>query len=332
MIEIKFGTREDAVKAVKVLSKFSNPRIGKKLEFRTQDECYLNLGYDQASLKLKEAKKIIEKSMENGDNPAEYLLKALDLLKMLFESGKYLELVDVEEADEIEDKLFEVSEELKDIKNLKKEIEEGSEEFMKILSKRLEQTKEEDEELNFPPKEILIKIAKLNQMRDFLLKPIIESLFRHSGAEDPYKSFVENVYLNVTGIADFFEEDIRIKISSEVHVSYILNMDIGYIFQEEEFLNALSRLPILNEEVFDEVTVISTIAEEILSTLKVMRKAKYEKFVHKVAEKINETVYNTGDFDISTRIHEDVVEFVIKDLDRVGLIKTKGKRIIKYAT
>ncbi|NYB51662.1 MAG: hypothetical protein A4E26_00670 [Methanobacterium sp. PtaU1.Bin097] len=371
MIEIEFDSVEDATEAVRELHYLGRAKIEKKIHHDVSKHYYLNSAYEKALDELKNAEKIFETNKEYRnnvyveENPADYLYIALTVLKKLFESGKFKELVN-KNPSEAEDRLFEIdaemdlNEKFRDIKVLK---EETNEIFQKVLDSEIFQkpddendTKESDLPISNKPDEHgpddsfqgdsddpndivnskypgdnFAKLLDFNWKRQFLITPIIESVNFHSDSEDPYARFMYGVYLNVTHAEDlFFGADFRLKFASNIYVTYNLNLGLEFILQKNDLIDSLSELPVVNEDVIEEIQMVSVIADGILSTLEKHRKVKYRKFIFDATELFNDKIFNYDELDVEFSLDSDFVELIIKDLARIGLIKTKGKKIIRY--
>lgn len=332
---------------------------------------YLNSNYEKALDALKNAEKTFEAIShdENDESPMEYLYTALSVLEKLFKSGKFRELGN-KDLSEAEDKLFEivaeidVNDKFRNLEILKKEMGDA---FKNITTSPIKKpchdddVKESDspafeksdeshpdntldhEGSNFedaddsgdsklPDNNNFDKFLKIMWKRHFLINPILESVYFHRDSEDPYSCFTNNVYLNVTSLEDLFiATDLRMKILSNTHVSYVLNIGLEFILQEKELIDSLYELPVVNEDVFEQIQMVSILVHEILSSLEKSKKVKYRKFIFDMTDRINNDIFSFEDLDVEYSIDSDFIELIIKDLDKIGLIKTKGKKIIKYA-
>ena len=138
----------------------------------------------------------------------------------------------------------------------------------------------------------------LNWKRTFLTGPIIECVYNYKDSADPLMSFMEHVYLNVDEIADFFDEDdIKPQLLSKVYVNNTLIFGLDCIFQED-FMDTLYELPIVNEEIFDEISTIFSITDGITQTLQETGRIKHNKLVQRATEKINQKMYVTETMNI----------------------------------
>jgi len=107
-------------------------------------------------------------------------------------------------------------------------------------------------------------------------------------------------------------------------------LGLEFILQKNDLIDSLSELPVVNEDVIEEIQMVSVIADGILSILEKHRKVKYRKFIFDVTELFNDKIFNYDEVDVEFSLDSDFVELIIKDLARIGLIKTKGKKIIRY--
>jgi len=107
-------------------------------------------------------------------------------------------------------------------------------------------------------------------------------------------------------------------------------LGLEFILQKNDLIDSLSELPVVNEDVIEEIQMVSVIADGILSTLEKHRKVKYRKFIFDATELFNDKIFNYDELDVEFSLDSDFVELIIKDLARIGLIKTKGKKIIRY--
>lgn len=140
---------------------------------------------------------------------------------------------------------------------------------------------------------------------------------------------MKNVYLDVTEVEDLFDiDDLIPRITSSTSVTYILHLGIECIIKEE-LLDTLEDVDFIDDEceVFDQITAISTVVEEIVSGLEDRKKVYYDDFVRDIINHINDTAHLGEDVDIDPMIDEDVVRHVINDLKRLGLIRKKGKKL-----
>jgi len=362
MIEIEFDSMEAAVEAVNEISYLGNARIDKKINHDIMRNYFLNSNYEKALDKLKDAEKKLEVMYDHDENPVEYLYVALTVLKKLFESGKFIELQN-KGLSEAEDKLFEivaemgVNDKFKNLKILKEEIADA---FKNISTSPIKEPYHEDikgpnstvfekPEESHPDDSLdhetsdstsdfddssdsIDKFLEMSWKRQFLIYPILESVHFHKNSEDPYSCFMNGVYLKVTKLEDLFmAPDLRIEISSNIYVSYILNLGLEFILQKKDLIYSLSNLHVINEDVFEEIHLVSALVDAILSSLKKAKKVKYRKFIFDMTNTINNDVLCFEDHDVVFSIDSDFIELIIKDLDKIGLIKTKGRQTIKYA-
>lgn len=371
MIEIEFDSMEEAAEAVKELSYLGRAKIDKKINHHIERNFFLNSSYENALDQLKKAEKIFEateNNNENDENPVQYLHAALTVLKKLFESEKFRELEN-KGPGEIEDKLFAIFAEMdvtdrgvydkfRNFEILKKET---NEVYDNVLKPEIEEIGPEDEvkESNLPTSDepnhndlsdpeysnskkgcdselpennYLDKLFELTWKRQFLMNPIIESVYFHKDSQDPYSSFMDGVYLNVHKLADLFNaSDFRMKVSSDIYVSYILDLGLEFILQKEDLINSISELPVVNENIVEEIQLVSVISDGILSLIEEAKKVKYRKFIFDVHESINGELFGNEELDVEFNVDSEFLELIIKDLNRIGRIKTKGKKIIRYA-
>lgn len=117
MIELRFGSEDDAMGAMRALSSIGDVRFERRLESEIDRKYFLTMKYEESVEELKE----VSAEIEDEINPAEHLLKALEIAKSLFESGEYMRFREVRYYDEAESKLLEVVDELKGIRELKEE-------------------------------------------------------------------------------------------------------------------------------------------------------------------------------------------------------------------
>lgn len=360
MIEIEFDSMEAAVEAVNKLSHLGKAKIDKKINHDIMRNYFLNSNYEKALDRLKDAEKKFE-AVSHDENPLEYLYTALTVLKKLFESGKFIELENKGLSD-AEDRLFEivaemdVNDKFKNLEILKKEM---SNAFKNIITSPIKEPCHEDikgsnstvfektEESHFDdsldheasnsagdfddPCNNLDKFMEITWKKRFLINPILESVYFHKDSEDPYSSFINGVYLNVTNLEDLFiASDLRIKILSNTYVSYILNLGLEFVLRGDDLIDSLSNLHVVNEDVFEEIHLVSVLVDTILSSLKKAKKVKYMKSIFDVTDTVNNDIICFEDLDVEFSIDSDFIELIIKDLDKIGLIKTKGKKTIRY--
>lgn len=176
------------------------------------------------------------------------------------------------------------------------------------------------------------KLFEMKSLKQYMISPIIESVLFHMDSEDPYSSFIDSVYLNIGKLPDLFEAtDFRIRLMSNIHMAYFLTAGIEFVLHMQDFERTLSELPVVNEDVFEHIKMVSVIVDLILSALENYKKVKYGKFILDINEKINDEFFCLQDLDVEFNVDSDFIELIIKDLARIGFIKTKGKKIIKYA-
>jgi len=338
MIEIEFDSMDDAVEALNELSYLGKAKIDKRINHEIiMRKYFLNSNYDEALDALKNAEKRFEDIShdENDENPVEYLYTALTVLKKLFESGKFRELEN-KDLSEAEDKLFEIVAEIdlndkfRNLEMLKKK----SEEFHS--DDTLDRAEDANDSGDLLPDNNLDKFLEIAWKRGFLINPILESVYFHKDSEDPCSCFMNGVYLNVTRLEDLFNAaDLRMKILSNTYVSYILNLGLEFVFKKEDLIDSLSKLPVVDEDVFEDVfeqiQMVSVLADEILSSLEESKKVKYRKFILDMTDMLNNDIFSFKDLDVEFSIDSDFIEIIIKDLDKIGLIKIKGRKTIRYA-
>ncbi|MEN4020241.1 MAG: hypothetical protein PQ965_00690 [Methanobacteriaceae archaeon] len=137
--------------------------------------------------------------------------------------------------------------------------------------------------------------------------------------------------MNVPGLEDLFiATDFRTKFLSNIYVSYVLNIGLEFILQKEDLIDSLYELPVVNEDVFEHIQMVSVLVHGILSLLEKSKKVKYGQFIFDMTDRINNEIFTFEDLDVEYSVDSDFIELIIKDLDRIGLIKTKGKKTIKY--
>ncbi|MEN4006568.1 MAG: hypothetical protein PQ964_04350 [Methanobacteriaceae archaeon] len=128
----------------------------------------------------------------------------------------------------------------------------------------------------------------------------------------------------------FIATDFRTKFLSNIYVSYVLNIGLEFILQKEDLIDSLYELPVVNEDVFEHIQMVSVLVHGILSLLEKSKKVKYGQFIFDMTDRINNEIFTFEDLDVEYSVDSDFIELIIKDLDRIGLIKTKGKKTIKY--
>ncbi|NYB53017.1 MAG: hypothetical protein HVN35_10740 [Methanobacteriaceae archaeon] len=200
-------------------------------------------------------------------------------------------------------------------------------------SKREDENASENDNDSLPPgAKYFNKIIEIRGLKQYLLRPIIESVYFHMKSEDPYSCFMDGVYLDIGQLPDLFDaSDFRIRMESNIYIKYFLTVGIEFILQMEDFMETLNDFDMVNEDVFEEVKMVSIIADQILSVLEKNKKVKYAKFMQEITEKINGGFFCFEDIDVEFSVDPEFIELIIKDLSRIGFIKTKGKKIIRYA-
>jgi hypothetical protein len=297
MIELVFESEGVCLEVFEIFSCFGKVRMGGKLDFDILSLYFLVLDYNHGLEKLK---RIGDATNLEGIvcSPVNLLVKALETVKMLFESGKYLEIVN---AGDLGETLYDVVEELGDIKKFKD---------MGIIDV-------EDD------------VNHLSWKRLFLTGPIVEMVYKYKDNPDPLASFMKCVYLNVSELVDFFEEEeVRLQLLSETYVRYTLVLGLDCILQED-CMNALYELPVVNDELLDKISTIFSIVDGIIHTLQKNGKMDYEDLIYSAIRMINQKMYVTEEVDVLSYLNEETVKYFIQKLDKTGIIQIK-RNTVKY--
>ena len=330
MIELKFETEEEAQFAVKELSYLGKIEVRKVVENYTEEKLYLTSNYDDALLKLKEQK---------IEDISEYSISVLKMLKTLFESNEFQDNRNLN-LPQIEAIILKIASESGNEKFL--EYIKAKEEFKeKIESIKEYVSKDDDNDTN--QKQFAIdqipqlndtnfdNFLEMNQLGNLLINPIYDSLTKHLPAEDPYSSFMNEVYLDVTEFREHFDiTELRLKLNSEIFVSYTLNVGLEFIFQEDEFFEILEGLPLQNTNVIEDIQTMLVLAKTIILYIENVKKIKYQKLIKELYELINAKLISFDEIDLEFNIDTKIIELIIKDLARIKLIELIGKKIVKY--
>ena len=326
MIELKFETEEDAKFAAKELSYLGTIHVKKEVKNYTEEKLYLISNYNDALLTLKEQK--------NGDIN-EYSINTLNMIKTLLESNEFQDNENLN-PQQIEASISKIA------------IETGNETFLKYI-KAKEEFKEKIENMNKDGdndtnqkhltnnetpqlnENNVNNFLEMNQLSNLLINPVYDSLNKHLQAEDPYSSFMKEVYLDVTQFGEIFDVNkIRLKFNSEIFVSYILDVGLEFIFQTDEFMEILEVLPLENTSVIEEIQTMLVLAKTIILYIESVKKIKYQKLIEELYELINAKLISFGEIDLEFDIDTEIIELIIKDLARIKLIELTGKKVVKY--
>jgi len=326
MIELKFETEEDAKFAAKELSYLGTIHVKKEVKNYTEEKLYLISNYNDALLTLKEQK--------NGDIN-EYSINTLNMIKTLLESNEFQDNENLN-PQQIEASISKIA------------IETGNETFLKYI-KAKEEFKEKIENMNKDgdndtnqkhltnnetpqlDENNVNNFLEMNQLSNLLINPVYDSLNKHLQAEDPYSSFMKEVYLDVTQFGEIFDVNkIRLKFNSEIFVSYILDVGLEFIFQTDEFMEILEVLPLENTSVIEEIQTMLVLAKTIILYIESVKKIKYQKLIEELYELINAKLISFGEIDLEFDIDTEIIELIIKDLARIKLIELTGKKVVKY--
>jgi len=319
MIEIWFPSKEEADEAADDLSDFGRPERRKRTEtFHDRSE-YLSSTYEEAVEKLEELSESEEESEEDSKR-ARLLTRALSVTKSLFESGDHEEILEAETREEAEDRLCEVAEDLEEYGELRERVEKSMEEYM-------EASREEGAEVEFPD-EASEDLEEYSLSRNFLVEPVLDSVFRYGGEDDPLEKFTDDVHLEVTPVTDWFE-DVEKTLELKSQVVHGLKLDVEHVLHHEEVLDRLKGRNTVNppEEIFYGFLSLGMIAGEILSTVRGRKKANYQEFVDEVVESVNNSVREGKEEKILLNTTRDTVEHLVKGLKRAGYVRKKGNKI-----
>ncbi|OPY28357.1 MAG: hypothetical protein A4E27_00355 [Methanobacterium sp. PtaU1.Bin242] len=82
-------------------------------------------------------------------------------------------------------------------------------------------TSEDDSDSLPPGAKYFNKLFEMSSLKQYMISPIIESVFFHRDSEDPYSCFIDGVYLDIGKLPDLFEaSDFRIRLMSNIHITY----------------------------------------------------------------------------------------------------------------
>ncbi|KXA93892.1 hypothetical protein AKJ65_05810 [candidate division MSBL1 archaeon SCGC-AAA259E19] len=317
MIEIWFSSREDAEEMAENLSDFGRPERLERIETVHEETEYLALTYEEACERLEE----LSESMEGEENFAQRLAEALSITKSLFESSDYEKILACETRRGAEKRLYEVVDELENLKDLSEGIE-------RSVREALEGAREgEEQEIEFPG-EVFDDFGEYSFSKSFLIDPVLDSVLEYGREDDPLESFTCDVHLDVTPVSDRFD-DVEKRIDLDAMVIHGLKLGVEHVLHFEEVMDSLEGLRPVNspKEVYYGFLTLRMIAGEILSAVRGRRKARYDEFVDEVVERVNTTVRGGEAEEVFPHTTREAVESIVKELKRAGYVRKKGNKI-----
>lgn len=316
MIEIWFSSREEVEGVAEDLSDFGRPERLERTKTIHEETEYLTLAYEEALEKLEE----LSESMVDG-NPARRLAEALSITRSLFESGDHEKLLAYEARWEAEKRLYEVVDELEDLKDLRERIERSLKEALEAARGK------EEQEIEFR-EEISDYFEEYSFLKSFLVDPILNSVLEYENEDDPLEAFTRDVHLDVTPISDRFDH-VEKRIDLDASVIHGLKLDVEHVLRFEEVMECLEGRGSVNppEEIYYGFLTLQMIVDEILSTVRGKKKARYDEFVDEVVERVNTTVHGGEAEKVFPHTTRETVESIVKKLKRAGYVRKKGNKI-----
>ena len=329
MIELKFETKKDVDLAVNELSQYGKVDVFESVETKPKEKIYLISNYEDANDMLKEV------SLKEVNS---YTIPALEFVKNIFESGELSAHTRLDQT-KVNEILYKVASETNNYKYLdylsrletyNKEVNEFKKKFLQDINYEIDKTE-------FAVKQISkIKETKLNKDKLELKKlinqfivPIYKSIEIHFQANDPYSSFMNGVYLDVTDYSDNFKtSDLKVRLETDIISSYTVNLGLEFILLEDEFLYILQKLPLKNNEVPPNVDALNVLTNFIIDFIEDVEEMEYIELIEELYHEINANLIDLGDLEILFRINHTIVEWIVKELVKIDIISINGKKIV----
>lgn len=329
MIELKFETKKDADLALNELSQHGKVDVFESIETKPIEKIYLISNYEDAIYMLRE---LSLKEVEN------YTIPALELVKNLFKSGELSAHTQINQTI-IDDSLYKIASETNNYKYLDylSKLETYNKEISKFKRKYLQYMDSEIDETEFAVEHIFkmndAKLKKdkleLNKFINRFIVPIYNSIEIHFQADDPYWSFMNEVYLDVTDFSDNFETiDLKGRLETDIISSYTINLGLEFVLLENEFSYLLQKLPIKNNAVPPTVDALNVLTNFTIDYIQDIKKIEYRELIEQLYQEINENLVDLGDLEILFRINHTIIEWIVKELARINIVKITGEKIV----
>jgi hypothetical protein len=329
VIELKFETKKDVDLAVNKLSQYGKVDVFESVETKPIEKIYLISNYEDASYMLKEL------SLKEINN---YTIPALELVKNLFESGELSAHRQLDQT-KINDSLYKIASETNNYKYLDylSKQESYNKEINKLKKKFIENMDYEIDKTEFAVK----KISKINEtqlnkdkleLNNFInqfIVPIYNSIEIHFKSNDPYSSFMNEVYLDVTDFSDNFEtSDLKVRLETDIVSSFTVNLGLEFVLLEDEFFYLIQKLTFKNNEVSPNVNAINVLTNFIIEYIQNVKKMEYVELIEQLYQEINQNLIDLGDLEILFRINKTIIEWIVKELARINMINIIGEKIV----